>query len=332
MEPSKLGAGATWIAMLFGDRFNQPLVNLAGPGFTPRELLRLVRLAYEHVRPSDDVHHEGMHSSGPRDHAEQGRNVLLNAVLNTRGPEGWAAKLEMANDPLFAHFRDRAIALATERAAEEADAATPTESDVAQLERYRELSPMTRDDMFALLVDRLDDIDDLLLRDDSPREAWAGISDERVMRREIARELRNASNHAYTVDQEGVTADEKETDIRLRSSASDQQAVIELKLGDERTGRDLRDTVRNQLVRKYMAAEACRSGCLLVTISKSRTWQHPETGENLDAEGLLSMLQTESQQVAAEMGHSVLLAAKVLDLRPRLSTETAKSARTGMGA
>lgn len=331
LEPSRLGPGTTWIAMLFGDRFNRPPVDLAGAGFSPGELLRLVRLAYEHVRPSDDAHHEGMHSSGPRDQAEQGRNSLLNAILNTHGPEGWAAKLEMANDALFAHFRDRAIALATERAAEEADAAMPAEWDVAQLERYRELSPVTRDDMFALLVDRLDDIDDLLLRDDSPREAWSGISDERVMRREIARELRNASNHAYTVDQEGVTADEKETDIRLRSAASDQQAVIELKLGDGRPGRDLRDTVKNQLVRKYMGAEACKSGCLLVTISKSRTWQHPETGENLDPGELLSMLQAEARQVAAEMGHSILLAVKVLDLRPRLSTETATFARTAVG-
>lgn len=330
LEPAKLGAGATWIAMLFGDRSNEPLVDLSNPGFTPQILLRLVRLAYQHVRPADDVHHEGMYSSGPRDHAEQGRNVVLNAILNTRGPEGWAVKVEMANDPLFSHFRDRAMALATERAAEEADAATPMESDVAQLEKYRELSPMTRDEMFALLVDRLDDIDDLLLRDDSPREAWAGISEERVMRRELARELRTASNHAYTVDQEGATADEKETDIRMRSVVSNQQAVIELKLGDNRTGRDLRDTIKDQLVRKYMAAEVCKSGCLLVTINKTRTWQHPETGENLDPNGLLAMLQAEAKEVAADMGHSVLLAAKVLDLRPRLETETATAARTAV--
>lgn len=45
------------------------------------------------------------------------------------------------------------------------------------------------------------------------------------MRREIARELKNSSNEVYTVDQESVTADEKETDIRLRA-LSGQQGTI----------------------------------------------------------------------------------------------------------
>jgi hypothetical protein len=62
------------------------------------------------------------------------------------------------------------------------------------------------------LRDRLDDIDDLLLRDDSPREAWSGITEERVMRRAVSHELRTLANHVYTVDQEAATADEKETD------------------------------------------------------------------------------------------------------------------------
>jgi hypothetical protein len=55
------------------------------------------------------------------------------------------------------------------------------------------------------------------------------------MRREIARELSHAANGVYKVDQEAVTSDEKETYIRLRSISSDREAVIELKLGDERS-------------------------------------------------------------------------------------------------
>jgi hypothetical protein len=77
----------------------------------------LVRLAYQHVRPADDVQHEGVHSLDDRDHAEQGRNMVLNALLATTGTEAWAAKLEMAQDPLFANFKDRVIAIARERAA-----------------------------------------------------------------------------------------------------------------------------------------------------------------------------------------------------------------------
>ena len=70
--------------------------------------------------------------------------------------------------------------------------------------------------MFAIMRDRLEDIDDLLLQDVSPREAWANIAKEHLMRRELARELRSGANSMYTVDQEAATADKKETDIRLR--------------------------------------------------------------------------------------------------------------------
>ncbi len=169
---------------------------------------------------------------------------MLSALLSTTGPEGWAAKLEMAADPLFAHIKDRAIALAEEKAAEEADNVALTESEFAILDKTGESPPTTREAMFALMRDRLDDIDDLLLQDISPRELWASIIDEHVMRRELARALRDAESQSYTIDQEAVTADEKETDIRFRSTGSKQQGTIELKLGDGRSGTDLFNTIQ----------------------------------------------------------------------------------------
>ena len=274
-QPATQNLGAQWIGSLFGDRNREPLVGLSNPGFTPALLLKLVRLAYREVAPTDDINHDGPYSPGLRDHAERGRERLLYALLESKGKEGWKAKLEMADDPMFQFFKDRALAIAKQKAAEEADVTVHTETQVAALYRHSEVSPVTREGMFALLKDRLDDIDDLLRSDVSPSEAWALITDERIMRKEIAREMRNASNHAYTVDQESVTADEKETDIRLRAADSVQQAVIELKLGARWSGRDLRDAIKDQLVTKYMAPDECRCGCLLVTVAKNRTWEHP---------------------------------------------------------
>ncbi len=318
--------GLKWIASLFGDRYDRPIINLNSDAFSPALLLRLVRLAYRHVQPSDDIQHEGSYTPDTRDHAERGRNAVLSALLDAKGPEGWAAKLEMAADPLFAHFRDQAIAIAEERAAEEADSVAHAESWVRSLDRYLEAGPITRNDMFALLTDRLNDVDDLLLRDASPRAALALIQDETIMRREIARALLHSANHAYTVDQEAATADEKETDIRMRSTASDQQAVIELKIGGkDRSARELRATLKDQLITKYMAAEHSRSGCLLITIADDRTWQHPDTNESLDLTGLIKLLNEEAARIIADMGGSLRLMAKGLDLRPRLATETARS-------
>lgn len=322
VKPEKEGLGEKWIGMLFDNRHNTPQIDLRKSEFTPSLLLRLVRLAYIYVNPVDDIRHERTYSPGPRDYAQEGRNTLLNALLETKGSKGWQAKLELADDPLFVDFRDRALSLARDKVALEADEVAFSESDVVVLDSYKELSIVSRDEMYEVMMDRLDDLDDLLLQDYSPRAVWAGISDEKIMRREIARELNNSSNHIYTVDQESVTADEKETDIRLRATASEQQAIIELKIGEKsRSGRVLRNAIKKQLVTKYMAPEDCRSGCFLVTIATDKTWRHPDTNESLDVSGLEDMLKTEASKIVCDLGMTLRISARVLDLRPRLLTE-----------
>lgn len=321
LEPVATGAAINFIGVMFGDRNGGLQVDLKNSRFTPALLLRLVRLAYQYVPPSDDIFHKGAYSPGPRDDAQTGRSALLGAILDAKGSDAWVAKLEMSADPLFAHFSDRVEALAREKAAEEADDAIFTELGVAGLNLHGEASPTTRDDMFSLLLDRLDDLDDLLLQDVSPRAGWAQIQEEKVMRQLIAHELQNMSNSVYTVDQEAVTADEKETDIRLRAASSGQQSTIELKIGEKWSGRELRDTIKNQLVIKYMAAENSRSGCLLVTVSGERKWEHPETGTLIGVDELQAMLDEEATRIIHDMGGCLRVTAKVLDLRPRLATE-----------
>jgi hypothetical protein len=117
-----------------------------------------------------------------------------------------------------------------------------------------------------------------------------------------------------------VTADEKETDIRMRSTSSKQIGTIELKLADERPGTDLFRTIKDQLLTKYMAADECRAGCLLVTIARERTWDHPKTGESMDFAKLMVVLSEEAERLSRELS-GVSIMAKGLDLRPRLKKE-----------
>lgn len=274
---------------------------------------------------ADDVVHEGSYSPDERDHAERGRNAIVSAIFEANGEEGWTAKLEMAADPLCEHFKDRILAVAEEHWAGEVDAVALDDAQAVALDKTGEAPPATNEAMFAIMMDRLHDIDDLLLRDVSPRETWAGIADERVMRREIARELSHSANGLYKIDQEAATADEKETDVRLRSTISTHEAIIELKLADARTARDLRDTVRDQLVTKYMAAETSRSGRLLITLAKDRQWDHPDGGSRIGLEDLVSLLRAEAALIVASLGDTLRLHVHALDLRPRLPTETKRS-------
>jgi hypothetical protein len=264
----------------------------------------------------------GAHWVGERDHAERARDAILSALIATKGTEAWAKKMEMAGDPLFAHMKDRVIALAEQTAAQESDNEPLTEDEYVVLDRTGESPPKTREAMFALMRDRLDDVDDLLRQEISPRELWASITDERLLRRELARVLKAAANGNYTIDQESVTDEEKETDIRLRSTASDQQGVYELKLGDGRPGSDLFNTIRDQLLTKYMAPEECRAGCLVVTIAKDRKWQHPKTEQLIGFDELIAVLNEEAERLSNGTGGAAKLMVKGIDLRPRLAKKT----------
>jgi hypothetical protein len=321
IEPSVRSVAVTWFSVLFGD--SSDAVDFSHPGFTGELLLRLVRLAYFHVRPEDDTVHEGTYTPDTRDHAERARSQIVGAIFALQGEEGWSTKLEMVEDSSFEHLKGRIMAKAEEGWALEVDSVAFDDAQAISLDRIGEAPPSTNEAMFAILKDRLADLDELLLRDFSPREAWGGIGDERVMRREIARELTQTANGLYKVDQEAVTADEKETDIRLRSLGSESEAVIELKLADNRTARDLRDTIFDQLVRKYMAADNCKSGCLLVTLARDRKWQHPDTKQPIDLNDLKGLLEKEAKRIEGTMADEVALVVHIIDLRPRLPKENA---------
>lgn len=326
IQPTKFGKGIDWFSSLFGRHFDNESVSLSAPGFTPALLLRLTRLAYQHVAHEQDMaRREGPYTPNARDDAEHARNAVLSALLAADGQAGWQAKLAMVSDPLFAHFKDRIAVIARQRAAEEADATALDEAQIVALEKYRELAPTTRNDMFALMKDRLDDLEDDLVRDESPRASWALIDDETTMRQVIALRLRDSANSRYKVNQEAVTAEGKETDIRMASVASDQEAVIELKIGEKpRSGADLRAAIKDQLVTKYLAPESRRAGCFMVTSKGERRWDHPDTGVKLDLIGLVGMLNEECARLEEQMGSSVRLVARGLNLSRRLPTEKAK--------
>lgn len=319
ITPSSKSEAVILLGGLFGERGGGHSVTVAQ--FTPPILLRLMRILYKHVSPEDDVHHLCAYTPNARDNAEQARSNIVNAILSSKGDEGWSAKMEMSRDPLCAHFKDRILAMAEESWAEEVDGTAFNDQQAVALDQFGEAPPATNEAMFALMLNRLEEIDDLLLRDISPREQWANITTEPVMRRGIARELSLLANGAYKTDQESVTAEEKETDIRLRSTVSSHEAVIELKLADDRSANDLMGTLEDQLVTKYMASENSRSGCLLITLSKDRTWDHPHGRGRIDFSKLIALLRTEADRITKIYGYSIHLHVHAFDLRPRLPTE-----------
>ena len=79
MPPAKHGRAVNFLGALFGDNGSMRPILSGEPGFSPGALLRLVTLAYQHVRVADDDRHEGVYSSDARDHAQHARNAVLDA-------------------------------------------------------------------------------------------------------------------------------------------------------------------------------------------------------------------------------------------------------------
>ncbi len=327
LRPKKLGEGVLLIADLFGDRYGNQRVNPKDVGFSPQTVLRLTRLAYTHVRRKDDAKHVGSYTPDLRDAAETGRSAVLGALLDADGAGAWDAKIAFSKDPLIVGFRDRAVSIATEHAASASEGPALTAVQLRAVLAATTMPPMTSDQMFVLLCHRLDDIEDRMRSDTSPRDGLALIGKEYIMRRALARELETLSSNAYIIDQESVSGEEKEMDIRLISTASPQTGVIELKLGEKWSGPELKDTIETQLVTRYLAPKNRKAGCLLVTVSKDVLWKHPVSGAMLDIDGLRHLLTDEAGRVSRALGNTVRLEIRVLDLRAAPRQSQRRSAR-----
>lgn len=293
-------------------------------------LMKLTAEVYRHVLPDMDNVHVGSYSPNNRDNAEDARRFIFDIFMQRSGPEALRAKLALAELPIFEYLSDRIRELAKEKLADEVDRGFAEIPEIAELFNGKDLPPKTGSAMAQVLVDRLDDLQALMLADTSPRATWAAVQDENTLRPAIAREFLHMANGAYTVDQEAVTADGKETDIRFRAPP-DLQAIIELKIGEKgRSAKVLRDTIEDQLIKKYMAYSNARTGCLLVTVSDpAKKWKHPDTHVLIDRVQLQELLDAAAQSAQERLGGSARVFARVLDLTPRLGVEVASTATLG---
>ncbi|CAN5898710.1 hypothetical protein BH11VER1_BH11VER1_29430 [soil metagenome] len=232
-----------------------------------KALGKLIRYIYGIVRPEDDAKHEGSFTPDVRDEAESARGSLLSALLDTPGAASQQLLLELATEPAFQHFPDRLRHLARERAAKDAEFEAWPVKALAALDRDYELPPIDAASMFALLNDRLGDLQHHISHDDfSDRVTLAGITKESEMQKAIALKLREMRRSSYTIVREDEVADRKEPDIRLVSVDGKTKAAIEVKIADGRWSlKQLEEALSTQLTKQYLRHQDCRAGCLLLT-------------------------------------------------------------------
>ena len=288
-------------ATLFGD--HDPIaLEIADPGQCAEVLGKLVRYTHMFVRPKDDRVHHGAHTSDARGHAEHARRLLFSRLLDTPGPEARRVVLDLAEGGDFVDLRDYLRLRARKRTAEDAEAPPYAPADVFKLEERHEAPPKDSHGLFAVMMDRLANLQyDLDHHDFTDRRTVQGIQQEPEMQRTLALRLEGQANGAYFVTREEEVADQKHTDIRLSCVGRDQRAVVEVKIADKWTLQQLGHALQNQLEGQYLRHSKCKAGCLLLTYhGRKNYWIRPDSKKRLQFAEVVEYLK-EKVRILANM-------------------------------
>lgn len=317
-DPAARARAIDAFAALFGE-IDAPVLAFESidPARRGHILWQLVRYAYIFVRPEDDQVHEEVYTPDARDKAENVRNFLLSRLLDTPGPEARRVVLELADEDDFAQAADRLRLMARRRAAADAEFPPFAPGDVRALDDRQEAPPRDRDGLFAVMMDRLDDLaHDLIHHDFSDRRTVRCITEEREMQRTLALRIDAKANGAYLVTREDELADARRTDIRLSAVDGGHKAVVEIKIADNGWSlTDLERALRDQLVGQYLRHATSNAGCLLLTYHGRKCfWVHPETRKRMSFSEVVEFLRDRGRVIEKETSHGVRIAVFGLDL------------------
>ncbi len=268
----------------------------------PRILRRLIPHLFRHIRPAEDVHHEGAYNPSCRDNAQDFRSNAIGALTQQPGQESYGALLALADERLLADCRDYLRHAAFDRARQDGDGVLWTpEAVVAFAGRYGR-DPRTADDLFELILGRLEDITEDAERGDfSLRGHFKTDDDEAVLQKWLAGQLDCVRRGMYEVVREIEVANNKMPDIRIVCSNMG-PVTIEAKWAHKWSYTQLRDALEKQLLDQYMMTNrSCHGVLLLANLEPRRTWV-PKGEAALNLQSLCQRLQGDAQRLVDSRG------------------------------
>lgn len=262
-------------------------------------LERLVVLAYREVRVADDRNRTSQEAYSPdeRDVAEDARSAAFNALLNTPGPEAFAAIMRLAETLDFPVSRSQLRALAHGRAATDSERLAWSPGEPMRFEQEFERPPSTGADLQLVAVGRLEDLqDDLVDGDFQQGSTLSTLPDESAVQNWLADRLRQVQGTAYSIEREVHVADEKEPDIRFRAKASDASVAMEVKVAGSWTIKQLEAALEVQLCGQYLRARDGREGILLLVHQTPKRWKLHD-GRYLTFDSLIDRLRQQAKSI-----------------------------------
>jgi hypothetical protein len=265
----------------------------------PGVLVRLLKLAYRHVRMADDIRHHG--AVTPRHEAQEARGRLLELLCGIPGRPTYDALQELSRFHAEQRPKDRMLVLADRRAGADVEPHPWKPHDVPEFAEEAERTPETQQELFGIALSRLDDLKlEWEEGDESDARLVACVENEVELRLVVAGRLRQAAAGRYTPGSEEELANKKRTDVRLHSPAVDARIPIEIKIAGQWTADEMRERLENQLVKQYMGE--ARYGVFLVVNrgGKKDRKQWTIDGKRSDFKRVVARLQQEARSLAAK--------------------------------
>jgi hypothetical protein len=238
-------------------------------------LQSLLRTAYIHVHPSDDLLHEGMFEPGLRDSAESARSAILSALLERWGEEAYRALQQIARDPDFSFRRERFQQLARGKAERESELPAWTAAEVLNFERTHTAPVKTGADLLHLVMGVLQDIQLHMDKGDvTSRPLLQRAQDEDEARNYLVEQMNFRSRGRFHAFREAQIARKNRPDIIIASTAAQCEVGMEVKHGGKTWTLPQLDTaLRKQLANSYLNPATRRHGVFVITNHGPRRWR-----------------------------------------------------------
>ena len=243
------------------------------------------------------------------------KEAILQQLASLPGAEPHRTLEELAYTPGLEDERSRLLALAEQQASRDCEPKLRAR-DVPEWERTCLAPPETADNLFRIALRRLETLRrDIEKGDFSNRQLFGPATEEVYLQKYVANRLRIEARSQYTVHREEEVDLQKRTDIRLWYP-NDLVSTIEVKCANKWSYNELVDSLKNQLVGKYMRDRNSRHGVLLVGHLGGREhWKAPD-GKDLPFNDLIEALQKEADRIASSDSHVSSLAVAGIDFRP----------------
>ena len=311
-----------FIARLMGSRRSSNTGPNRGNYRVVKHLKTLYVLTHRYIRTQDDIERagKGVYSPGLRDDAQEARDTLFNQLSEIPGKETYVALIELSRNHPVAKYRPWMQSRAYKRAEEDADLEPWSALQVRDFDQHQMRTPTTHRQLFALTVDRLNDLKAWIERgNDSPYKTWQRADEENEIRNLVAGWLSGQSSGRFTCVQENEFPNRQRPDIWIPKPKVPSPVPIELKLLDKGwSGPKLCERLRNQLVGDYLREETAGCGVMLLIWQGHSTQSHWQIGgRRVALAGIDKALKSYWSNVANDFSNVVEIDVILIDLTKR---------------